>query len=58
MNLRKVDYLEWLGDQEEWVLFEIEYPDFCDLDVLKRELQLIRELKAIVTAYEGQDEPN
>ena len=58
-NLRKLDHLDWLSTQEEWVLFDLSYHADFDEDGrnwLSRELQLIREIKAIVAAYEAPDE--
>jgi len=56
MNLRTVDYLEWLKDQEDWILFDLDCPGEFDKKFLERELQLIRELKDIVRKQEVDDE--
>ena len=57
----KLDQLEWLKNHESWVLFEISISpasetvlDGGEHDWLYRELQLIRDIKKVVT--EAKDE--
>lgn len=58
MNLKKVDLLAWLKDQEDWALFEMSCPAKLkdDEEFLRGELQTIRDIKAIVTKSEVEDE--
>jgi len=56
-ELRVEDYLDWLKNQEEFVLFSL---DYCESPAerveLGEELQLIREIKYIVSKHGGEDE--
>ena len=51
---QKLDQLEWLKNHEEWILFEISISPASEHDWLYRELQLIRDIKKVVT--EAKDE--
>ena len=55
-ELRVEDYLDWLKNQEEFVLFSL---DYCESPAerveLGEELQLIREIKEVVK-HGGEDE--
>ena len=56
-ELRTLDYLDWLKKQEAWVLFLLEYGESpAERIDLGEELQMIREIKDIVTKYEGVDD--
>ena len=62
-ELRCVDYLDWLKVQEEFVLYEIELSSGVgdimnveELEELEEELQLIRELKGLVSRQGVQHE--
>ena len=56
-ELRSMDLMEWLKEQEEFVLFSL---DYCESPAerveLGEELQLIREIKYIVSKHGGEDE--
>ena len=51
----KLDQLEWLKNHEEWILFEISISPADEHDWLYRELQTIRDIKAVI-AKEKEDE--
>ena len=44
----KLDILEWLKNNEAWVLYEISISPADEHDWLYRELQLIRDIKASI----------
>ncbi len=58
-EMRCVDYLDWLREQEEWVLYQLDMESLTspvDRIELGEELQMIREIKQIVTTWGGQDD--
>jgi hypothetical protein len=55
-SLRCLDYMDWLKNQEEFLLWQLGFlspPDSIDE---QEELQLVREIKEIVKKYEGKDD--
>ena len=64
-KLRTMDYLDWLKNQEEFLLWQLDVlkrtdrrcpADDADVKDEEAELQLVREIKEIVQKYEGQDD--
>jgi hypothetical protein len=56
-DMRAMDYLEWLKDQEEYCLYRIEFCESpADQVDLGEELCLIREIKGIVQEWGDQDD--
>jgi hypothetical protein len=52
-----MDYLEWLKEQEEFVLFNLDYTGYpAERVELGEELQIIREIKKIVQEWSDQDD--
>jgi hypothetical protein len=52
---QRLDQLEWLKNHEDWVLYVVSISPAGEHDWLYRELQLIRDIKAVV-AKEKEDE--
>ena len=50
----RLDQLEWLKNNEEWILYEISISPAHEHDWLYRELQLIRDIKKTVTEKEDE----
>lgn len=56
-DIRVMDYLDWLKEQEEYVLFSIDYTESpAERVELGEELQIVREIKEIVSKHGGDDE--
>ena len=54
-EMRAMDYLDWLKEQEEFVVFNLDYAESpAERVELGEELRLIREIKEIVRKYEGE----
>ena len=58
--IRVMEYLYWLGDQENCLVRNLEAFNGGDYDAeiisgVERELQIVRDLKRIVTNYEKVD---
>ena len=58
--IRVMEYLYWLGDQENCLVRNLEAFDGGDYDAeiisgVERELQIVRDLKEIVRRYEGRE---
>jgi hypothetical protein len=51
----RLDQLDWLKNHEDWALFEVSISPAGEHDWLYRELQLIRDIKAVI-AKEKEDE--
>jgi hypothetical protein len=65
-KLKAGDYLEWLKDKEEFIVWDMELSeegrDIYRIEELEKELQTIRDIKEIVKSwlqvedYENEDE--
>jgi hypothetical protein len=65
-KLKAGDYLEWLKDKEEFIVWDMELSeegrDIYRIEELEKELQTIRDIKGIVKSwlqvdeYENEDE--
>jgi len=58
--IRVMEYLYWLGEQENCLVRNLEAFNGGDYDAeiiseVERELQIVRDLKEIVRRYEGRD---
>jgi len=54
--MEKVDYLDWLRTQEEFLLWELERPphDIVVENECRDELLIVRDIKKIVEGWYGQ----
>jgi hypothetical protein len=51
-SLRCCDYLEWLRQEEDYLVWELELPGSdMDYNSIKETLQIVREIKEIVSNY-------
>ena len=55
--MEKVDYLDWLRTQEEFLLWELERPphDTVVENECRDELLIVRDIKKIVEGWYGQE---
>jgi hypothetical protein len=51
----RLDQLDWLRNHEEWILYEVSISPAGEHEWLYRELQLIRDIKAVIMK-EKEDE--
>jgi hypothetical protein len=54
-ELRTMDYLDWLKNQEEFLLWQLSFLSPADSIDEGEELQLVREIKELVTNYVGRN---
>ena len=56
-SLRCVDYLEWLSEEEDWLVFCLEDPGISPAEhkSVGDELQIVREIKQLVRDYKGDN---
>jgi hypothetical protein len=50
----KLDQLDWLKNHEEWIIYEISISPAGEHEWLYRELQLIRDIKAVIMEKEDE----
>jgi hypothetical protein len=51
---QRLDQLEWLANHEAWVLYEVSISPAGEHEWLYRELQLIRDIKAVIMEKEDE----